>query len=287
VRPIVLVAVAIAASACVGSHHRASNELEITVRAATSTAHGEVAFRTDRYTLNCDRPPRGTMPNPADACTAVAGLSLPHTNPTPCEGHARPVLGSLSITGRLRGTPVHLRITTAAWCGASADLRQDYQALLLPDPAVVPDVVGLPVLRAAGALQRAGFTASITTAVAFGSLRPMPLTDGQSVAAGMLAERGSDVALTLRNRCCTRSAGGTTSRARMPRLVGLDARNAIARLRHAGLDWLMRLRPVETASGPILDSFVVEQSPRPGASLIRDGGIRIAEFTADYGQSNG
>jgi hypothetical protein len=196
-------------------------------------------------------------------------------------------MGSVTVTGSFRGKPVHVRITSAEWCGASADLRQDYEALLLPDPAVVPDVVGLPLLRAAGVLQRVGFTASISTSTAFGSLTPMPLTDGQSVTAGALAERGSDVALTLRNRCCIGSPVGTSRSVRMPRLVGLDARHAIGRLRHAGLNWLMRLRPVETASGPILASFVVQQWPRPGASLIgRNGGIRIPEFTADYGQSS-
>jgi hypothetical protein len=288
VRPIALIALAIAASACMGSDHHASSDLEITVRVATSTAaiaQGEIAFRTERYSLNCDRPPRGSMPNPANACTAVADLGLPHS-PASCQGQREPVMGSVTVTGSFRGKPVHLRITTDAWCGASADLREDYEALLLPDPGVVPNVVGLPVLRAAGVLQRAGFTASIPTSMAFGSLTPMPLIDGQSVTAGVLAERGSDVALTLRSGCCTGSPDGTTGRVRMPRLVGLDARHAIGRLRHAGLDWLMRLRPVETASGPLLDAFVVQQSPQPGVSLRgRDAGIRIPEFTADYGES--
>jgi hypothetical protein len=196
-------------------------------------------------------------------------------------------MSSVSVTGSFRGKPVHLRLTTAAWCGASADLRRDYQALLLADPEVVPDVVGLPVLRAAAVLQRAGFTASIPTSMAFGSLTPMPLTAGQSVTAGALAQRGSDVALTLRYRCCIGSPVQTSRRARMPRLVGLDARQAINRLQDAGLDWLMRLRPVNTAGGPLLDSFVVQQSPHPGASLAgRDCGGRIPEFTADYGQSS-
>jgi hypothetical protein len=288
VRTIALMALAIVASACLGRDHHASSGLRITVRVATSaaaTAQGEVAFRTERYSLTCGRPPRGTMPNPANACTAVADLGLPHS-PTSCEGQRGPVLGSVSITGSFRGKPVHLRITSAQWCGASADLRQDYAALLLPDPAVVPDVVGLPVLRAAGVLQRAGFTVSITTSMVFGSLTPMPLADGQSMTAGVLAERGSDVALTLRPSCCVGSHVGTPH-ARMPRLVGLDARHAIRRLRNAGLNWVMRLRSVDTAAGPILGSFVVQQSPRPGSSLIgRNGGIRLPEFTADYGQSS-
>ena len=287
-RAIALITLAMAAPACLGSHH-AANGLEIKVRAATSiadAAQGTVAFRTDRYTLNCDRPPRGTMPNPADACTAVADLGLPHTT-EPCHETGRPVLGSVRIKGYFRGRPVHLRLTTAAWCGASADLRRDYEALLLPDPAVVPDVVGLPVLRAAGVLQRVGFTVSIATSMAIGSLAPMPHVDGQSATAGVLAERGSDVALTLRYGCCIRSPGGTAGAARMPRLIGLDARRAVRRLRQAGLDWLMRLRPVQTAGVPILDSLVVQQSPRPGASLVtRRGRVRIAEFTADYGQSS-
>lgn len=228
------------------------------------------------------------MPNPADACTAVADLGLPH-NRASCQGQpGPPVTDSVTVTGSFRGEPVQLRITSAEWCGASADLRQDYAALLLPDPAVVPDVVGQPLLRAARVLQRAGFTASIATSTAFGSLTPMPLTEGQSVTAGTLAERGSDVALTLRKGCCTGSPAGTPRRVRMPRVVGLDARHAIGRLRRAGLDWLMRLRPVEVASGSILNSFVVQQSPQPGASLRgRDGGIRVPEFTADYGRSTG
>ena len=141
------------------------------------------------------------MPNPANACTAIADLGLPH-NPTSCKEHGRPVMGSVRVTGSFRGEPVHLHLTTADWCGASADLRRDYAALLLPDPAVVPDVVGLPLLRAVAVLQRAGFTVSIPTSTAFGSLTPIPLTDGQSVTAGVLAERGSDVALALRPRCC-------------------------------------------------------------------------------------
>lgn len=282
-RATILVALAMVASACLGGDRHASSGLEITVRAATST--GGAAFRTEDYSLNCDRPPRGTMPNPANACASVADLGLPH-NRTPCLGHGQPVMGSVTVTGSLRGKPVHRRITTADWCGASADLRQDYTALLLPDPAVVPDVVGLPVLRAVAVLERVGFTASIPTSTAFGSLTPMPLADGQSVTAGALAERGSDVALTLRSGCCIGSPVASLDNARMPRLVGLDARHAIRRLRNAGLEWLMRLRPVATAGGPILDSFVVQQSPRPGASITRDGNIRIPEFTADYGHSS-
>src|SRR2546427_105013 len=183
-------ALAMVTSACLGRDHHASSGLEITVRVATSTAasaQGEIAFRTDRYTLNCDRPPRGTMPNPANACTAIADLGLPH-NPTSCKEHGRPVMGSVRVTGSFRGEPVHLHLTTADWCGASADLRRDYAALLLPDPAVVPDVVGLPLLRAVAVLQRAGVTVSIPTSTAFGSLTPIPLTDGQSGTAGGVAD---------------------------------------------------------------------------------------------------
>jgi len=164
VRAIALITLAMAAPACLGSHH-AANGLEIKVRAATSiadAAQGTVAFRTDRYTLNCDRPPRGTMPNPADACTAVADLGLPHTT-EPCHETGRPVLGSVRITGSFRGRAVHLHLTTAAWCGASPAVRRGGQALLLPEPAVVPDVVGLPVLRAVAVLQRAGLTGSSAT----------------------------------------------------------------------------------------------------------------------------
>ncbi len=279
-------ALTVTASACMGSDHRGS-DLQVTVRVATSISdQGRVAVRTERYSLNCDRPPRGTMPNAADACTAIADLGLPH-NRTSCKGHGRSELGSVSVTGSLRGKPVHVLLTTAKWCGASAGLRQDYESLLLADPAVVPDVIGMPVLRAAAVLQRAGFTASIPTAMAFGSLTPMPLANGQSAAAGVLAERGSDVALTVRHRCCIGSPVGTSRTARMPRLVGLDARHAIKRLRGVGLNWLMRLRPVIAAGGPLLDSFVVQQSPEPGASFVgRDGGARIPQFTADYGQSS-
>jgi hypothetical protein len=225
------------------------------------------------------------MPNAADDCTAIADLGLPHTR-TACHGHGQPVMGSVVVTGNLRGKPVHLHVTTAQWCGASADLRRDYVALLLPDPGVVPKVVGLPILRAATVLQRAGFTVSIPAST-FGSLTPMPLADGQSVRPGLLTERGTDVALTLRYGCCIGSPVATASKARMPRLVGLDARHAIIRLRQAGLYWVMRLRPVDTASQSILGAFVTEQSPHPGATLIRhDGGLRIPEFTADYGQSS-
>jgi hypothetical protein len=263
--------------------------LEVTVRVVKSTgdtAGGKVTFRTERYSLNCERPPGGSMPNPARACTAVADLDLPH-NQTACRGPVRPVMGSVVVSGSFRGRPVHLHLTTELWCGASADLRRDYEALLLPNPGIVPDVVGLPVLQAAAVLQRAGFTVSVPASITFGSLTPMPLADGESVAAGELAERGTDVALTLRSRCCMASPVGTTRRDRMPRLIGLDARQAIDRLRRAGLNWVIRLRPVDTAGTPILDAFVAEQLPRPGAALVgRRGGVRIPEFTADYGHSS-
>jgi hypothetical protein len=278
----------VAASACLGSSHQ-SSRLEIVVTVATSagdTSQSIVASRAVRYSLDCGRPPTGTMPNAADACTAIADLALPHTR-TACRGHAQPIMGSVTITGNLRGKPVHLRLTTARWCDASADLRRDYAALLLPNPGVVPKVVGLPILRAATVLQRAGFTVSISAWTVFGSLEPMPLAGGQSVTPGLLAERGTDVALTLRSRCCISSPVGSSRRVRMPRLVGLDARDAISRLRHAGLDWVIRLRPVDTASQPLLMAFVAEQLPHPGVILIRrHGGLRIPQFTADYGHSS-
>jgi hypothetical protein len=283
VRLILLMALAMVASACLGSSHQ-SSRLGILVRVASST--GETDVRTVRYSLDCGRPPQGTMPNAVDACTAIADLGLPHTR-TACPGDVQPIMGSVAVTGSLRGKPVHLRLTTAQWCNASADLRHDYTALLLPNPGVVPRVVGLPIVRAATVLQRAGFTVSISAWTVFGSLEPMPLAGGQSVTPGLLAERGTDVALTLRSRCCMSSPLGTTRRVRMPRLLGLDARHAINRLQHAGLYWVMRLRPVDTASGRILQSLVVEQLPHPGATLIRrDGGLRIPEFTADYGHSS-
>lgn len=228
------------------------------------------------------------MPNPAVACAAVADLGLPH-NRTLCRGPAGPVMGSVTVSGSFRGKPVHLHLTTERWCGASADMRGDYGALLLPNPGIVPDVVGLPVLRAAVVLQRAGFTVSVPASITFGSLTPMPLAGGESVPAGELAERGTDVALTLRSRCCMASPVGSARPGRMPRLIGLDARHAIDRLRRARLNWVIRLRPVGTATTPILDSaLVVEQLPQPGAPLVgRRGGVRIPEFTADYGQSSG
>jgi hypothetical protein len=279
------------ASGCLGGGHHTASRLEVTVRIATSpadTATGRVAFRTQHYSLTCGRPPAGTLPNPTGACTAIADLELPH-NRTACRRPARPVMGSVVVSGSFRGKPIHLRLTTEGWCGASADLRRDYAALLLPDPAIVPDVVGLPVLQAAAVLQRAGFTVSVATSMTFGSLAPMPLAKGESAAAGVLAERGTDVALTFRSRCCMSSPVGTTGRDRMPRLIGLDARQAIDRLRQAGLNWVIRLRPVDAATGPILDSaLVVQQLPEPGAALVRgNGGVTVPQLTVDYGQSSG
>jgi hypothetical protein len=284
-----LMALAMVTSGCLGNDHDSPSGLEITVRVATSPgdAGRPEAFRTERYSLDCGPPPRGTMPDPAVACAAVADLGLPH-NRTACQTLGPPVMGNLVVTGRFRGKPVDLRLTNASWCGASADVKRDYEALLLPNPAVVPSVVGLPVLGAAAVLQHAGFTISIAASTSFGSLMPMPLVDGQSVTAGVLTERSTDVAVTLRSRCCLGSPVAGKPRVRMPRLVGLNARQAISRLRHAGLGWVIRLEPVVAASHSILDSaFVVSQSPQPGVTLaFLRGGFHIPQFTADYGQSS-
>jgi len=288
VRLVMLMALTMVTSACLGSDHDSPSGLEITVRFATSPgdAGRPEAFRTERYSLDCGRPPRGTMPDPAVACTAIADLGLPH-NRTACQTLGQPVMGTLVVTGSFRAKPVDLRLTTASWCGASADVKRDYEALLLPNPAVVPSVVGLPLLGAAAALQRAGFTVSIAAPTSFGSLMPMPLVDGQSVTAGVLAERSTDVAVTVRSRCCLGSPGAGKPRVRMPRLVGLNARQAISRLRHAGLEWVIRLEPVAVASHSILGAYVVRQSPQPGVILASlRGGFHIPQFTADYGRSS-
>jgi hypothetical protein len=139
-----------------------------------------------------------------------------------------------------------------------------------PGTAIVPDVRGKPILRAARDLQRAGFAVSVPApGFSLSSQSPQPRVDFQSEPGGKALARGRTIALGVRSSCCIGSptaAAGTLLI--MPNVVGKPLDVAIRSVSKATGFYVVRVPGVPSTRQPILSIFrVADQRPGPGVDI--------------------
>ena len=132
--------------------------------------------------------------------------------------------------------------------------------------AVVPDVVGLNVLRAYDAVHEAGFAVQIDEPVDMSAS-----VSDQSRAAGTAGHAGSPVVLTLGPTGIhgLLPPGGTV---RVPRLVGKPLPDAVYTLATVGLMWSAAPLPPlpATMRRSLFDNYrVARQNPKPGTRFTQ------------------
>jgi hypothetical protein len=135
---LILALVAVMAVGCFGGGSSApSADLRVEVGSGTppcqaASSRCAQVMQIDRsYSLTCD-PTGGTMPNPQEACAAIAALTTRHRIGRTCIGDAGERLDApvAIVSGTFAGKPYRLQLDSRqSWCGQPAPVLRDYWIL--------------------------------------------------------------------------------------------------------------------------------------------------------------